>query len=285
MAPWAAVDGAVLQRVILLDAEDQARARALNAALAQGMTAVFVLVFVVLSVGNVRAGYGRYASKTLGPIVSGSLEWCGPVWSLIAVSACAWFRPRKSTSSDLLLEPVNALLLALFVTHYVRRVLGFATAKRKPIPLLLLLGEAAFCSFNGLLIGRDLLLLNRYDSHARVQDPLFWIGLLAFAWGAWVNHSADHHLATLRQPGETGYKIPRGGWFDALSVSCPNFLGEIVEWVGFFLCAQSWPGLAFAVATFSNIGPRGYHHHQWYREKFKGEYDALGRKAVIPLLW
>ena len=42
---------------------------------------------------------------------------------------------------------------------------------------------------------------------------------------------------------------------------------------------------AFAFYTFANTAPRGASHHAWYLEKFKGEYEDLGRSAVIPFIW
>ena len=80
---------------------------------------------------------------------------------------------------------------------------------------------------------------------------------------------------------ETGYKIPRGGAFEL--VSGANFFGEIVEWSGFALAAWSLPGLAFAIFTFANIGPRAASHHRWYLTKFP-EYPR-SRRAVIPFVW
>ncbi len=76
--------------------------------------------------------------------------------------------------------------------------------------------------------------------------------------------------------------------------------GEIIEWAGFAIATWSLPGLAFAIFTFCNIGPRGYkvfhalnvqsnfilllkQHHQWYQQKF--ENYPRSRKAVIPFIW
>ena len=47
---------------------------------------------------------------------------------------------------------------------------------------------------------------------------------------------SDSILASLRGPGETGYKIPRGGLFCLLSA--PNYFGETLEWCGFAAFAQ-----------------------------------------------
>jgi 3-oxo-5-alpha-steroid 4-dehydrogenase len=66
-------------------------------------------------------------------------------------------------------------------------------------------------------------------------------------------------------------------------VSGANYFGEIVEWCGYALAAQSLPATAFAVFTFANTAPRAWRHHQWYQEKFD-DYPK-NRWAVIPFLW
>jgi steroid 5-alpha-reductase/3-oxo-5-alpha-steroid 4-dehydrogenase 1 len=101
-----------------------------------------------------------------------------------------------------------------------------------------------------------------------------------FVLGFSINLQADTILINLRQPGETGYKIPRGGLFRL--VSCPNYLGELIEWTGWAIATWSLPGLAFAVWTAANLVPRALSHHRWYRDRFP-DYPAE-RRAVIPLL-
>jgi protein-S-isoprenylcysteine O-methyltransferase Ste14 len=66
-------------------------------------------------------------------------------------------------------------------------------------------------------------------------------------------------------------------------ISCPNYLGEIVEWSGWALATWSLPGLAFAVWTAANLAPRAHSHHLWYREHFE-DYPPQ-RKALLPGLW
>ncbi|CAN0015160.1 unnamed protein product, partial [Hapterophycus canaliculatus] len=61
-------------------------------------------------------------------------------------------------------------------------------------------------------------------------DPRFLIGSVMFAAGMGINIHSDGILRRLRAPGETGYKIPRGGMFEY--VSGANFFGECVEWCG-----------------------------------------------------
>ena len=111
-----------------------------------------------------------------------------------------------------------------------------------------------------------------------LADPRFIIGLVLFVAGALLNLWADNRLIHLRRPGSADYVIPRGGPFEYLS--CPNHLGEIVEWTGFAVMCWNLPALSFAIWTAANLIPRSLSHHRWYGEHFP-DYPA-GRRAVIP---
>uniref|UniRef100_A0A5F9DFC2 Steroid 5 alpha-reductase 1 n=1 Tax=Oryctolagus cuniculus TaxID=9986 RepID=A0A5F9DFC2_RABIT len=103
---------------------------------------------------------------------------------------------------------------------------------------------------------------------------LWFLGLL-------INIHSDHILRNLRRPGETGYKIPRGGLFEF--VTAANYFGEITEWCGFALASWSLQGSAFAMFTFCVLLTRAEQHHQWYLEKFE-DYPKF-RKILIPFLF
>jgi 3-oxo-5-alpha-steroid 4-dehydrogenase 1 len=115
----------------------------------------------------------------------------------------------------------------------------------------------------------------------RPFDPSFAAGVVLFLVGFLTNVHSDHVLRTLRAPGESGYRVPFGGGFRY--VSAPNYLGEIVEWVGFALAAQTLAAWAFAAFTFANLAPRAIANHRWYRERFPDYPDE--RRALIPFVW
>ena len=48
-------------------------------------------------------------------------------------------------------------------------------------------------------------------------DPRFIFGTGVFIFGMAMNIHSDYILINLRKPGETGYKIPRGGMFNYVS--------------------------------------------------------------------
>lgn len=140
---------------------------------------------------------------------------------------------------------------------------------------------SAFCftAFNGYLNGRWVTAFGSYDGWA--SDPRFVLGVALFLAGFAVNQHSDTLLFRLRGRGERGYKIPTGGLYR--HVSCPNYLGEIVEWCGWALATWSVAGLAFALWTIANLAPRALAHHRWYRATFPS-YPAE-RKALVPGLW
>ena len=93
----------------------------------------------------------------------------------------------------------------------------------------------------------------------------------------YINLSSDTILINLRDNNNDNYKIPYGGFFKY--VSCPNYFGEILEWLGFAILTWSLSGLAFMLWTCFNLIPRAIRHHNWYNENF--EKYPKNRKAVL----
>jgi 3-oxo-5-alpha-steroid 4-dehydrogenase 1 len=77
------------------------------------------------------------------------------------------------------------------------------------------------------------------------------------------------------------YKIPHGGFFQY--VSCANFFGEIIEWLGYAIASSSIAAWGFWAFVCANLIPRGMAHHKWYLDKFKEDYPK-DRSAVIPFI-
>ena len=106
----------------------------------------------------------------------------------------------------------------------------------------------------------------------------FIAGAVVFLAGFALHVHSDAIIRNLRAPGETAYRIPRGGMFRW--VGSPNYLGEIVMWSGWAVMTWSLAGLAFALFTFCNLAPRALSNHRWYRENFS-DYPYR-RKALLP---
>ncbi len=108
----------------------------------------------------------------------------------------------------------------------------------------------------------------------------FGFGLFLFISGMIINIRSDYILISLRKKSGNGYKLPQGWLFEF--VSCPNYFGEILEWLGFAIIAWNLPALSFFIWTSANLISRALDHHKWYRKTFINYPER--RKALIPLI-
>ena len=95
-----------------------------------------------------------------------------------------------------------------------------------------------------------------------------------------INISSDNILFKLRKDGKGEYSIPNGKLFNY--ISCPNYLGEILEWFGWAIMVLSFAGFSFFVWTLANLIPRALSTHNWYNQNFQ-DYPK-DRKALLPYL-
>ncbi len=96
-----------------------------------------------------------------------------------------------------------------------------------------------------------------------------------------VNITHDYHILEKNNQKENhGYLIPK--YFLFRYISCPNYFGEILEWIGFALIANTLSAWIFVFATFANLFPRAITHHMWYKLKF--DNYPKERKALIPFI-
>ena len=237
------------------------------------VTAEFVAALLVLPVLlAVPAPYGRHRRPGFGPMMPARLAWM--LMELPAVVVPAW---AFLAVGGRLRGPVPWLLLGLWELHYVQRTFVFPLAMRGPRatkPVLTAALAVLFNAVNGVANGASL----AWRSDA--MSALNWAGVGVFLGGLALNLHADHVLRTLRRPGEDGYRIPQGGAFRW--VSAANYLGELVEWLGFALAAMTPAAWAFAAFTAANLVPRAIAHHKWYRATFP-DYPA-DRRAIVPYL-
>jgi protein-S-isoprenylcysteine O-methyltransferase Ste14 len=178
---------------------------------------------------------------------------------------------------------VSAIMVGVFVMHYFNRAIIFPQrikVKGKTMPIMSMVSSMIFYIINGYLIGHYFGHLREYSIEWLV-DPRFIIGLGLFIAGFIINIQSDNILINLRKPGETGYKIPQGGFFNY--VSCPNYMGECIEWIGFAIMTWSLPGVAYALWVVLPLYAQALGSHQWYQETFKDDYPA-SRKAIIPFI-
>ncbi|KAI9353859.1 3-oxo-5-alpha-steroid 4-dehydrogenase [Obelidium mucronatum] len=120
----------------------------------------------------------------------------------------------------------------------------------------------------------------------RIYDWKFWAGIAVFAIGMAINISADYTLFALRrkkvnEKGHQKYFIPYGFMFEY--VSSANYLGEIIEWIGWAIACGNPAAYSFMFFTMANLVPRALSTHKFYKDTFKTAYPT-SRKAIIPFL-
>ena len=96
------------------------------------------------------------------------------------------------------------------------------------MPIVIALMAILFNSINAYLIGYHFV-LNSYEIDW-LTSPFFIVGSILYVVGFFVTKRSDALLRSLRSSGEAGYKVPHG--FLYRYVSCPNYLGEIIQWAG-----------------------------------------------------
>ena len=230
------------------------------------------VVFVALLFVN--APYGRHVRRGWGPMMDSRLGWF--VMESVAVLAFGGIL--------LGFAHWNAAVVALFLmwqVHYVHRAFIYPWTLRtgRQMPVAICLMAIVFNTSNGYLNAWSIAAQGDNYTDAWLTSPQFLAGLALFLSGMALNKLSDRKLAALSRSG-SGYQVPHGGLYRW--VSCPNYLGEIIQWTGWAVAVWSLAGWIFAIWTFANLAPRAIAHHRWYRQTFEGYPE--NRKALIPFL-
>lgn len=235
-----------------------------------------IIVFISLFFFN--APYGRYVRNNWGSAIGSKKGWLimeAPAPFLFAVLFFLGGNPITVTTS---------LFLVMWETHYLHRAFIYPFTLRgrdRHMTIIVVAMAFIFNTVNGYLNGRHIFTLSGAYTNEWLLDVRFISGLVVFIAGFIINRRADLTLRKLRKPGESDYRIPYGEAYRW--ISCPNYLGEILTWVGWAVATWSLPGLAFAAWTIANLVPRARAHHAWYRKYFV-DYPKE-RKVLLPGLW
>lgn len=231
-----------------------------------------------------KASYGRHDARDRA-------WWWGPgvptrgAWIVMEAPSSLGFAVIYFSGADALtLAPM--ILFLMWQSHYFQRSFIYPFIRKiKPgdttpllVPVLAFTTNLGITYLNASILSWAL--IDGGYGNDWLADPRFIAGVLLFAAGWYVNRKADAMLAALRRPGETGYRIPRGWLYE--KISCPNYFGETLVWIGWAIATWSLAGAIFVLWTIANLLPRALANHAWYHEKFP-DYPSE-RKAVVPYL-
>ena len=237
------------------------------------ITYLWILIALIFLPVNLisKAPYGEHSTKKWGKSIDNKTGWI--LMELPALLTCPLIYFTITEEINL-----NVVFIVLWIIHYFNRTVIYPLrikTKGKKIPIAIVASAFLFNMVNGILNGYFLTLL-QFES---ISELYLILGFIIFIIGFYINISSDNLLIKLRT-NQMGYVIPNGKLFNY--VSCPNFFGEIIEWLGFAIMTLNPGSLSFLIWTICNLIPRSKAHHKWYKENF--ENYPKKRKAVIPYL-
>ena len=169
----------------------------------------------------------------------------------------------------------------LYLLHYAHRVLVYPWLRSKyskPWPLESVLFFSATNSFCGYILSNSLI-FNTNQMSIIIQIILS-ILFIACAVAAAMH---DYYLCSLRQFGESGYRIPSGPLFNI--VSCPHYTFELIEWFVFsFFIHPFSVALLFWSTIFLNLTTRATASTIAYRKLFLSKYPQRKIK-ILPIFY
>jgi len=278
--------------------------RTLHGIYLSGFAFFVTLVFIA-------APFGRFYNSKWGPAIPGKLSWLTferyapprfdgfnrlsvPWITFTYFFFYPWSLANPSKRVDLTHNVVTWMYLTMFLTHYLHRslVYTYMAPAMGPNTLIAIVIAIVFNIANGTFEcesadkqgycnARWITLFGSYPE-STLQQPIVQAGLVVFWLGMFINIRSDYILFALRRnkTATQRYSIPLG--FMYKYISCPNYFGEILEWLGWAMVTNWSPAaVAFVVFTFANLFPRALKTHEWYKSTF-GESYPRTRKAIIP---
>lgn len=239
------------------------------------MAGIAVVVFVALL--KVEAGYGIAYTPKWGPSVGNKVGWVLMEAPVFIIMLALWLAsPRRW-------EVAPMVMCLIFELHYFQRSFIFPLMMKgkSRMPLAIMLMGVIFNSLNAMMQGGWIFYVSAAERY-----PVSWLwswqfilGTLVFALGMYTNLQSDSIIRHLRKPGDTKHYLPRGGMFRY--VTSANYLGELMEWVGFAILTWSWAGAVFALWTFANLAPRA----RKINGRYQREFGPLNQKSIIPFIY
>ena len=234
---------------------------------------IAIITFITLL--KINAPYGKFFNKNFGFSLPYKIGWF--LQESISPIFFAVFFLIDGIKSD---NNVIWVFFTIWILHSCYRSVIFPLRmgpNGSRIPIAIIFSAVSFNIINGFTNGY-------YFSNAIYESNYYFeynfiIGLILVMLGFYINFKADNILLKLKAQNK-GYIIPQGGMYKY--ISCPNYFGEMIEWLGFSIMTLSFPALIFFIWTIANLFPRALATHNWYHNNFD-DYPE-NRKAVIPFI-
>ncbi|KAI3393477.1 hypothetical protein diail_4198 [Diaporthe ilicicola] len=160
----------------------------------------------------------------------------------------------------------------MFMSHFAKRELETAFLHRfsaATMPAWNIFRNSFFYWFFAGLLSAYFIYSPRSPAARPSFGPLDYMGLALFLGGEAANFVVHVHLAGLRKPGSTEKGIP--SCIGSSLVTSPNYMFEVIAWVGIILIAREWAVVVFIGIGISYMIP-------WSREKERALRTTFGDK-------
>ncbi|KAJ4306758.1 3-oxo-5a-steroid 4- dehydrogenase [Collariella sp. IMI 366227] len=198
---------------------------------------------------------GELVVKDLGPQVAWRtvfvIEYFGPILfhALIPLVRPYIYRIPPfayKSAAETPMTQVQWILFALFHLHFLKREYETVFVHKfsaNTMPARNIVRNSAFYwVMAGLLCALDVYAPGNLSAREELVG-LDYVGLGLFAVGESCNWIVHQHLASLRKPGGTEKGIPN--CIGSNLVTSPNYMFEVMAWVGVILISRSWAVVLF----------------------------------------
>ncbi|RDA93001.1 hypothetical protein CP533_5495 [Ophiocordyceps camponoti-saundersi (nom. inval.)] len=223
---------------------------------------------------------GEVLVKDLGPQVAWRtvfiVEYLGPILiHVLFIMARPYLYGGAMTSTQW-------LSFAMIVGHFVKReveTLYVHKFSASTMPVLNIFKNSFFYwGLSGLLCAWSI--YNPRSLAAKAKFPIFdVIGAGLFLFGETGNGLVHLYLSSLRSTGGTERKIPSGYGFGL--VTCPNYMFEIISWVGIIIASRDWAVSLFIAVGGAQMYAWGLGKESAYRKEFGDKYKKK-RYVILP---
>lgn len=187
---------------------------------------------------GIKIGYGRLKNSTLSLELPPKLAWF-----LFEVPNLIWAVYFILIRGDQL-----SLGYGLFIVHYINRCIIYPLSLKttNKVPLEIAAAAASFTFANGYLQGLSNQKMNQSSEHNKL---LLVLGIVLFFLGLFINIKSDQILQSAKEKSggkkkedeqvksKHNYVVINEFLFKY--VANPNYFGEIIEWLGYFLICQN----------------------------------------------
>lgn len=246
------------------------------------MVLIGLVVWVALYF--VDAGYGKMVSEKWGPAINNKIGWMLMECPVFLVMLYLWAK------SPVRFELPYLVFFLLFQFHYFHRsfVAPLLMRGNSKMPIVIMGLSVAWNLVNGYMQGKWLFELAPIHKPYNAEWLTSWqfiLGTCIFIVGMVINRHSDYIIRHLRKPGDTNHYLPKGGVYNY--VTSANYLGEILEWIGWAILTWSLAGFVFAWFTASNLVPRSNAIYNKYKVEFADEFNARKPKLkrIIPFIY